>query len=340
MVDIDNLGIDSLAAAMEAPQEGEVVVDIAHGLITPDPNQPRKHRNPGSDKELAESIKAAGVRQPIIVLPPDEEGVHVIVFGERRWDCSGRAGKTTVPCIVRQMDPKEVLIAQLSENLDRDDMTLVDEVEGVRRAVEELGSAVAAAKALGRPRTWVSKRQKIAKSNEFLQEFLKAGYSVDAEGFYQLAKLAEKHEKAAHHLVTQWHADPKKRASLRLQVAELVGRLESASNDTDSEKGSGTDKKSSAGKSEATRGVSMQKENLDPENSPPRLGPDEASNSTLNAKSGAKNKGQEEENIPVLVESFMRTSNGYLLVTEHGEMFVQFADGVLEGMYNEATEPE
>lgn len=338
MVDIALLGLDNLAAAMEAPRAGEVVEDLPVDRIEPDPDQPRRQRNAAKDKELAESIKANGVRQPIVVRPAGDDGVHMIVFGERRWDCSRMAGRETVPAIVRDMTPEDILVAQLAENIDRDDMTLVDEVAGVQRAVSMLGSVKAAAKAMGKPMTWVSKRQKIVKSADFIVEFMNAGYSADAEGFYQLAKLAEKHESAAHRLVMAWHAEPAKRSSLRVQVAEITDRLATKRADPAPDdqasgegKGRGEPRATVADDQADPMGVSGGKtRHDDPDGAPPRVGPGEAAETTRRSQ-----KKAEELPDPIAITGFLHASDGVLLVTSQGEMLVQFADGVLEDFCRE-----
>lgn len=288
---LDYLGMDSLADQLGAPREGEAVVDLPLAQVRPDPNQPRRRRNAKADAELADSIRADKVRQPIVVLPADDEGIYTIVFGERRWDCSGKAGKETIPAIVREMTPDEIIIAQLSENIDRDDMALADEVGGVMRALELLSSTKAVAQAMGKPQGWVSKRVKIGKSPIYLVEFLEAGYSSDAEGLYQLAQLGQKDSKAAEDLVNLWHEDESRRVGLREQVAALRDAQTAAVNAT---------KKPKSAK---------QKAESKADSAP-------AADASLHVMDATYQDGRA------------------ILITDKGEIAVDFAAGVVEALYN------
>jgi len=97
------------------------VQHIAIGKITPNPDQPRKYFDPMALQELAASIKANGLLQPITVRP--HEGGFQIVAGERRWRASQLNGATTVPALVKNLTDQQVKELSLIENLSRADMT-------------------------------------------------------------------------------------------------------------------------------------------------------------------------------------------------------------------------
>jgi ParB family chromosome partitioning protein len=112
--------------------------------IAPDPDQPRKHSDPATLADLAESIRQQGVIQPIEVEPaPDGPGRFIIVHGERRWRAAQMAGLETIPAIIRpsRLDRATRLIRQLIENLQREDLNDMDRAAGLVSLRELLQSA-------------------------------------------------------------------------------------------------------------------------------------------------------------------------------------------------------
>jgi len=105
---------------------------IPRDLIDPNPDQPRKHIDKKALEDLAASIKAVGVLQPLIVRPnPERPDRFLLIAGERRWQASGIAHVKELPCIVRhQADHDEI---SLIENLQREDLTPLEEAEALLR---------------------------------------------------------------------------------------------------------------------------------------------------------------------------------------------------------------
>jgi ParB family chromosome partitioning protein len=124
--------------------------------------QPRHHLREESLAELADSIRAQGVLQPLIVrvveAPRDEHAeIYEIVAGERRWRAARLAGLRTVPVIVRELSDQSALAVALIENLQREDLNPIDQARSMRRLVEEFElthDEIAAA--LGRSRASVT----------------------------------------------------------------------------------------------------------------------------------------------------------------------------------------
>lgn len=104
--------------------------------IEPNREQPRKEFDPAALAELADSIAAVGVIQPLIVRPIAGGG-YQIVAGERRWRAAQSAGLTEVPVIIRELSDKEVDEIALIENLQREDLNPVEEAEGYRHLMSE-----------------------------------------------------------------------------------------------------------------------------------------------------------------------------------------------------------
>ncbi len=88
--------------------------------------------------ELAESIKAQGVMQPILVRPSSEGGYEIIA-GERRWRAARMAGLATVPVLVRDIPDQQALAAALIENIQREDLNPLEEAQGIQRLIKEFG---------------------------------------------------------------------------------------------------------------------------------------------------------------------------------------------------------
>lgn len=107
--------------------------------IRPLPGNPRKHFDEAALEELAASIAARGVIQPIIVRPhPDGEG-HQLVAGERRWRAAQKARLHEIPALVRDLSDREVMALALIENLQREDLNPVEEARAYHRLSEEEG---------------------------------------------------------------------------------------------------------------------------------------------------------------------------------------------------------
>ena len=117
-------------------EEGESSRTLRISELEPNRDQPRKEFDPAALAELADSIAAVGVIQPLIVRPITGGG-YQIVAGERRWRAAQSAGLTEVPVIIRELSDKEVDEIALIENLQREDLNPVEEAEGYRNLMNE-----------------------------------------------------------------------------------------------------------------------------------------------------------------------------------------------------------
>lgn len=104
--------------------------------IIANPNQPRKHFDEASLKELAASIKTHGIIQPI-VLNKSEDGKYMIIAGERRWRAAKLAGLTEVPAFIRNYTPKQVKEIAIIENLQREDLNPIEAARAIKQLMEE-----------------------------------------------------------------------------------------------------------------------------------------------------------------------------------------------------------
>jgi ParB family chromosome partitioning protein len=123
-------------AGSGTPQRGGIQM-IAVSSIEPNLAQPRRVFDEEALAELAESIRARGVIQPIVVRP--HQGRFQIVAGERRWRAAQKARLHEIPAIVREFDDAETLEIALIENIQRRDLNAIEEAQGYKRLVEEYG---------------------------------------------------------------------------------------------------------------------------------------------------------------------------------------------------------
>lgn len=147
-------------------------------LLRPGRYQPRREFVSGSLAELAESIQAEGVVQPIIVrpLPDTTPQSFEIIAGERRWRAAQLAGFHQVPTLVRPLDDRATLVQALLENLQREDLNPVDAARGVERLIDEFQlTHQEAARRLGRSRDAISHLLRILKLDSAVLAHISSG---------------------------------------------------------------------------------------------------------------------------------------------------------------------
>ncbi|MCC5830494.1 MAG: ParB/RepB/Spo0J family partition protein [Phycisphaeraceae bacterium] len=105
--------------------------------VLPNPEQPRKHFDEASLRQLASSIRMQGVMQPVLVLPPDPSGRYILIAGERRWRAAMMAGLEMIPAIVRRLDQRQLAEWALLENLQREDLNPMERAEAFSRLVDQ-----------------------------------------------------------------------------------------------------------------------------------------------------------------------------------------------------------
>jgi ParB family chromosome partitioning protein len=147
-------GLDALLGAEEGGRK-DAVATLPVGAIQPGKYQPRTKMGEESLNELAASIRAQGLMQPLLVRPlGGAGGRYEIIAGERRWRASQLAGLTEVPVLVREVPDEAALAMSLIENIQREDLNAMEEAAGLQRLVQEFGMThESAADAVGRSRS-------------------------------------------------------------------------------------------------------------------------------------------------------------------------------------------
>ncbi len=131
--------------------------------IEPNRNQPRKIFSENGLEELAKSIEQNGIIQPILVRPMTD-GSYQLIAGERRWRAARMAGLTEVPVTIREMSDEEASVFALIENLQREDLSPVEEAEGLKSLIESYGfTQEEAADKVGKSRTAVTNTLRLLK---------------------------------------------------------------------------------------------------------------------------------------------------------------------------------
>ena len=149
-------GLEVLVGGLEpgSPELIELAVDAIH----PNPRQPRKRFDGEAGSGLAESIRAQGVIQPLLVRPRTAGG-YEIVAGERRWRAAREAGRQTVPAVVRETDDRDTLLLGLVENVAREQLTPVEEARAYAVLIDEFSLSLGeVAERVGRSKPSVSNR--------------------------------------------------------------------------------------------------------------------------------------------------------------------------------------
>jgi ParB family chromosome partitioning protein len=164
-------------ASGKAPRLAEADIrPIPLAGLSPNPNQPRRAFDDAAINELAESIRARGLIQPLLVRPhPAEPDRYEIVIGERRFIAAGRVGLESVPCIVRHLDERETFILSIAENVAREDLSPIDEAAAYRRMLDEGYAANQGeiADLIGVHRTRVNRKLKLLDLDPRIQDHLR-----------------------------------------------------------------------------------------------------------------------------------------------------------------------
>ncbi|MEA3638715.1 MAG: ParB/RepB/Spo0J family partition protein [Lamprobacter sp.] len=191
------------AEALTVPVTGERVRDLALDQIQRGRYQPRRDFDEERMRELADSIAAQGVIQPIVVRPV-EPGRYEIVAGERRWRASQQAGLDRIPVVVREVTEQAALAIALIENIQRDDLSPLEEAGALRRLLEEFGlSHLQVAEAVGKSRSTVTNLLRLLELEDAVKAFLDEGRLEMGHARALLGLRGESQLIAARQVVTQ-----------------------------------------------------------------------------------------------------------------------------------------
>src|SRR5215211_4097874 len=192
-------GLELLVGGPGGPELAHLPVEAIHA----NPRQPRKRFDHESTSALADSIRAQGLVQPVVVRPRKAGGFELIA-GERRWRAAREAGLPTVPALVRDADDRDTLLLGLVENVAREELSAVEEARAYALLLDEFGLSLGEiGERLGRSKPSVSNRVRLLELPDDVLAMLERG------------ELSEGHARAV--LAVQGHED-------RRRVARLIVR--------------------------------------------------------------------------------------------------------------------
>ena len=164
-------GLDALLSGGKSEKD-EVMRDLNVSLLKPGKYQPRSHMDEASLNDLAASIKAQGVMQPILARQLADSSYEIIA-GERRWRAAQLAGLTHVPVLIRSVPDNAALAMALIENIQRENLNPLEEAVGIQRLIDEFKMThQAAADAVGRSRSAASNLLRLLKLPQAVQGML------------------------------------------------------------------------------------------------------------------------------------------------------------------------
>lgn len=173
------MGLSALLGGPDgaAPGAGDGIRQVPIEFLHPSPLQPRRNFSEDELGALADSIRTRGVMQPLLVRPMSDGGPqYEIIAGERRWRAAQQAGLHELPVLVRALSDREALEVALIENVQRQDLSPLEEAEGYRRLLEEFGhTQEGLGNALGKSRSHIANLLRLLGLPEAVRGLLEAG---------------------------------------------------------------------------------------------------------------------------------------------------------------------
>lgn len=169
-------GLEALLGSVsrDHAQASGLLRELPVSTVVPNPFQPRTHIDETELVELTASIEASGLLQPVIVRP--RNGKYELIAGERRWRAVQRLGWPKIPAVVKDVDDPTLLTLALIENLQRDDLSPIDEAAGYQRLGEEFELAQAEiARLVGRDRSTIANLVRLLKLPEEIKKLIQDG---------------------------------------------------------------------------------------------------------------------------------------------------------------------
>lgn len=233
---------DAASLEEEIDRNDERVKLVPLGEIRPNPYQPRRHFDEEALDELTKSVKETGVLQPIILRKSSVKGYEIIA-GERRFRASKNADLATIPAIVRELDEEVMMQVAILENLQREDLTALEEADAYHMMMEKLAmTQEKVAERLGKSRSYIANHLRLRTLPEDVKEMLQNGdLSMgqartilglkDKKKVDKLAQRAVKEEltvRQLEHLVSESNTKPetKKKVSKQNKKSVFVRRYE------------------------------------------------------------------------------------------------------------------
>ncbi|MGI5879981.1 MAG: ParB/RepB/Spo0J family partition protein [Syntrophomonadaceae bacterium] len=232
-------GLDALFAASANSYEQETINEVPIAEIVPREEQPRKVFDQESLKELSDSIREHGVLQPLLVRVKNQE--YEIIAGERRWRAAQQAGLETLPVLIKDINDEEAAEYSLIENIQRDDLTVLEEAQAYRKMIDRFGyTQEKLASRVGKSRAHIANTIRILRLPAEILDYIEQGM-ISAGHARALLGLSNEQEqlKAGRDIIAgkmtvretektvkNKKAKSKKRAVKSVEISELENLLE------------------------------------------------------------------------------------------------------------------
>lgn len=223
----ERFGLDELETKIidEAKNDGSIK-RVKKIDISPDPHQPRKVFDPARHAEMCQSIAAAGILQPLLVRERlDGEPGYLIIAGERRWRAAMEVESIDdILVVVRNdLDPGQILVAQLIENIQRESMTPLDTAQAFERVMKEQGiNQRQLGESLGMSESNVSVFMSLLKAPQSVQKAAGQNGLQDATAMAKLARLSAVNPEKADEIAAEIISDRIKPTAVRAVVAQAL----------------------------------------------------------------------------------------------------------------------
>ncbi len=174
--------VEAVPAVLTEKPEAAASADAGQGVlrlkirdIEPNPDQPRKVFDKEKLQALADSIKEHGLIQPVLIKKADN-GMHIIIAGERRWRAAKLAGLKEIPCILGEYSERETMELALIENLQREDLNPIEEAEGYQKLMEAFSlTQEEVSQRVGKSRSAVANSLRLTNLSDKMKEMVSAG---------------------------------------------------------------------------------------------------------------------------------------------------------------------
>lgn len=167
-------GLGALLSSDSTVDLGPESTEVDVELVVPGPMQPRTHFDEGSLEGLADSIRAHGIVQPLLVRRQGDR--YELIAGERRWRAARLAGLTKVPVVIKDVPDQDLLEIALIENIQRENLNPIEEAQAYKRLIENVGlTQEALAARVGRDRSYITNYLRLLKLPDDLQQLVVEG---------------------------------------------------------------------------------------------------------------------------------------------------------------------
>ncbi len=167
-------GLEALIPTDQTVEKSPAFRSVPVDRVTPNPEQPRNRFDDTGLEELAASMREVGVLQPIVVIMVDDS--YQLIAGERRWRAAKRAGLSEIPAVIREVTGQSTLVEALVENLQREDLTPIEEARAFQQLLENYGiSQEDIARRVGKSRPTISNTLRLLQLSEHVQALVDAG---------------------------------------------------------------------------------------------------------------------------------------------------------------------